>query len=118
MHPAPNHLHKASARRPGRTSLWMALALLQVGCGNPCRDLSEKICQCLPTAERRTQCVSQINVLAGQWNSNPNSPSHAAGDQEAAGQRRCMQLLETCTCDKLQAGDLAACGLANESASP
>lgn len=79
-----------------------------VGCGDPCKDLSEQVCGCMPTVNQQQNCSNHVNSLAGQYHANPNSAV------EQAGLNRCTALLTTCSCDALATGNLAACGLAQE----
>jgi hypothetical protein len=84
----------------GLTVLFL-LALLLAGCGDPCTDLSKKICKCKPTAMEQQSCTQAIS----------DSTRSTATKAE---QETCSNLLDTCSCDKLEHGDLAACGLSEE----
>jgi hypothetical protein len=76
-------------------------AALLGGCGDPCTDLSKKICKCKSTETEQQACTQALG--------DSTRPTATTTEQE-----RCSQLLDTCTCKKLKAGDLAACGLAEE----
>ena len=76
--------------------------LLNTGCGSPCGDLSKKICGCKTTTPEQQACTQNVDSQSG------------AVHITSAQQDTCSQLLDTCTCDKLQSGDFAACGLAKE----
>jgi len=74
-------------------------------CGNPCQDLSHFICNCQTNSTDQQSCTTQVdNQAKGQG---PTSKQ----------QQCCSELQATCTCDKLAAGDLAACGLAENALS-
>ena len=76
-------------------------AALLAGCGDPCTDLSKRICKCKPTAIEQQACTQSI--------SDSTRTTATSAEQEI-----CSNLLDSCTCQKLKAGDLAACGLAEE----
>lgn len=91
--------------------LWMVLALFALlglfsGCGSPCKDLADKICDCQPTRLRQDRC--HTNVDAADRNTS------LSGEEDD----RCQAILDsgTCTCEAVQAADYAACGLANDAA--
>lgn len=89
--------------------VWRGLALCAAlvppaACGHPCRDLSDTICRCAQTTEEEQRCIRQVHALASQ-----DKRVH-----DANATRTCAALLETCTCEALAAGDLAACGLATQ----
>jgi hypothetical protein len=71
-----------------------------VACGNPCQDLGHAICNCEATAAAQQNCTANVDNEAKN-----QSPSKAQ-------QQCCSALLNTCTCDQLADGNLAACGLA------
>jgi len=68
-------------------------------CSEPCLDLANRICDCEPTLNRRNTC-KRIFVT--------NNPVSISGNDE----NRCEELLKTCNCSTLDAGNLSACGLA------
>ena len=91
-----------------------ALAAL-AGCGSPCQDLADRICNCQPQGGLRDNCKSSVRGQLGQ--SNPDD----------ATQRFCEGRLATCpdpektstACDLLlTAAGKVACGLAFPSPSP
>lgn len=88
----------------GRALLLAAAALGALHCGHPCRELSDRVCRCAQNAEQEARCLRQVRSLASQ--------DRAGRNTDAA--RQCAELLETCTCEALAAGDLAACGLAKQ----
>jgi hypothetical protein len=71
-----------------------------VACSTPCDDLANQICNCQPTADKRANC--RRIFLAG-------NPVNISSER----QNVCDQALQTCNCDELDAGNFAACGLAN-----
>jgi hypothetical protein len=95
-----------------RPALRTLVALLTVAsssaCGDPCKDLALKICDCAATAEARKTCTSQVQARAGQRHKDANT------EQEQAGRDRCANLIDGCSCDALKAGNLQACGLSVE----
>lgn len=79
------------------------------GCGSPCQDLAERICNCNFTGSPRDSCISSIKNQLG--NSNPSD----------ADQSFCQSKLATCPdpsddasiCQRiLTAAGKRACGLA------
>lgn len=72
---------------------------ISAGCDDACVALSEEICRCRPTEFQQQQCISRISDLAST-----ESPSSTQ-------RQRCEDLLDTCTCDALEAGDVSQCGL-------
>jgi hypothetical protein len=84
-------------------------ALAASGCGSPCQDLGDRICDCQPQGTSRDSCRSTVRSTLSS--NNPN------GDQEST----CRHLLDTCVapegaaniCDFInsEAGK-EACGMA------
>lgn len=70
-------------------------------CDNSCVKLSHKICQCERTTSEQQACIQRVDNQA------------ATRDATEEEQNECARLEDECTCKKLAAGDLAACGLAN-----
>lgn len=83
-------------------SCWLA------ACGDPCRDLSEKICRCERTDVERRNCLARVSNLASQRQSSSNKT------EEQEGRNRCVDLFQGCTCAVLAQGGLQACGLSTE----
>jgi hypothetical protein len=79
----------------------LGLAAPLAGCGNACSALSEKICECRPNQPERNACVEQIRLS--------EIGKDEVSEAEAAA---CEARLETCTCESIEDGALAACGLA------
>lgn len=71
-----------------------------VGCDGPCRQLADRICGCETYVIERSACLQEVDS-----NGNVRQPSPEEDD-------RCVDLLDTCTCDALEREDFAACGLA------
>ncbi|MGB9600200.1 MAG: hypothetical protein ACP5QK_05475 [Myxococcota bacterium] len=67
-------------------------------CSEPCLDLANRICNCEPTANRRNTCK---NIYV------KNNPVSISDDDE----KRCEELLKSCDCATLDAGNFSACGL-------
>jgi uncharacterized protein YgiB involved in biofilm formation len=83
------------------------LALGAAACGSACEDLANKICDCQPTRAKKESC--KISYDTANQNIDPSS------EQDDA----CQAILDSgnCTCESLQAGDLASCGLSNDALS-
>jgi len=86
-----------------------ALALGLAGCGSPCQDLAERICNCQPAGGLRDNCKSSVKTQI-------DSLQPSAGDQSI-----CTEKLQTCPdpestpgqCEKIQTqAGKEACGLA------
>jgi hypothetical protein len=76
---------------------------LAAGCSDPCTELAEKVCECEKTETAQQACLERIDAT---------EPDHTVKDAELD---CCSARLEECTCKRLADGDLAACGLAQES---
>lgn len=77
-------------------------------CGDPCRDLSDNVCSCMPTRAQAQACRKRVHALAAQ------SARHAASRATEAEQNLCHNLLQSCSCERLAQGDFSACGLAED----
>ena len=88
--------------RVAAVAMWAASL---VGCGNPCRELSEKVCNCQPTDGQRRECLRRVGTRAGQYQPNPDRQVEAAADEN------CAKVLEQFSCTALASGNLKACGL-------
>ncbi len=80
-----------------RLIIIMSLCLM-FSCSEPCLDLANRICDCEPTASRRDLCKNTFVR---------NNPVSISDDDE----KRCEDLLKSCSCSSLDAGNFAACGL-------
>ena len=85
----------------GIAALLMLATLVSGACSSPCDDLASTICGCERTLDRQDAC--RKTFVTG----NPVSISSQRQDV-------CDKYLDTCTCDALDAGNFAACGLANK----
>ncbi|MBX5481000.1 MAG: hypothetical protein IRZ16_04000 [Myxococcaceae bacterium] len=75
------------------------------GCKSPCRQLSEKRCECTTGTVEREACLQDAQQL--------EENADARGDLDAAAQERCASFLETCDCHNIDTAEgKAACGLA------
>ncbi len=87
-----------------RTGVWMTGALLAqlalVGCSSPCDELATKICSCEIDASHTQACNDRV--------------ASDTATATKAQQDRCAQLVDTCNCNALACGNLAACGLAKD----
>lgn len=75
-----------------------------VGCSHPCEELAYHICSCLETRAQQESC--KLSIDAAKENIDVSS------DEDD----RCQGILDSgkCTCEAIDAGDYAACGLAND----
>ena len=89
------------SRLPALLALAAALALS--GCKSPCRQLSEKLCDCQDTTLLREACLTKV------------SAEQARLGTSAADEQLCTTLLPGCDCHqiKTEAGK-KACGLARQ----
>ncbi|OGQ77681.1 MAG: hypothetical protein A2289_06350 [Deltaproteobacteria bacterium RIFOXYA12_FULL_58_15] len=91
------------AQRWTQILLFVAIASAAVpACDDPCLELSRDICRCERTEYDQQACIQRVEAVALE-------AEPTGGEEEC-----CAQLRESCTCDGLAAGDLAACGLAQE----
>lgn len=81
-----------------------SLALAGTGCGSACKELAHKICKCQPTRAKESRCKIAVNAAAKNFD---------ISDQE---ENRCQKILDSgeCTCEALEAGEYAACGLSSD----
>jgi hypothetical protein len=87
-------------RRLAATAVLSAALLALSGCKGPCRELSEKLCDCAISSVAREQCVR----LAAN--------SEARVTPSTADEEFCEQKLETCDCRQIETDEgKAACGL-------
>ncbi len=71
------------------------------GCKSPCRQLSEKLCECSANTQEKEACIQQVSR-----SENTNEPTDA--DNQA-----CQALLESCDCRLIDTPEgKRACGLA------
>jgi hypothetical protein len=95
-----------SMPKMGWAALLVAFGAMGAGCGNACQDLANTICGCERNAADKQACLDRV------------SSDDLASKATNAQQNRCKQLAKTCNCNRLACGDLAACGLANDSGFP
>lgn len=84
-------------------ALVACLGLPATGCEDACVELSKVVCKCEPTEAEQRACTQRVDNEAA---------NETTTDAE---KERCETLLDECDCDKLEQGDLAACGLADDS---
>ena len=88
----------------GAVAALLVLAALAAGaCTEPCDELAGRICNCENTADRRSACKQTF--ISG-------NPVSISGKRQDA----CDKYLDTCSCEALDAGNFAACGLSHEPA--
>ena len=80
--------------------LAIASALLLGACSNPCRALSDQICDCKPNQPEQSACRERVRLSENELDEVTEAQAQA-----------CEQHLDTCTCEAVDDGDLAACGL-------
>lgn len=82
----------------------LGLALGASACGSACGQLARKICNCQETRAEEDAC--KLATDSAKRNFEPSDAEENA----------CQKILDSgdCTCEALAAGDLAACGLAND----
>ena len=81
--------------------VFFALCLGLVACKSPCRQLSEKLCDCSINSAEKNGCVTRAGNAEGV-----NEPSEAD-------QATCKALLETCDCRLIDTAEgKVRCGLA------
>lgn len=87
-----------------RASILWLVTLAGFACGDPCRDLSEKVCRCESTESAQQSCLRRLDAEAA---------SRSINDEQA---QQCQDILDAkqCSCDALGRGELQACGLAYE----
>ncbi|WP_225413881.1 hypothetical protein [Stigmatella hybrida] len=87
-------------RRLAATAVLSTALLGLFGCKGPCRELSEKLCDCSISSVAREQCV--------QIAANSEARVTLTAEDEAL----CEQKLETCDCRQIETDEgKAACGL-------
>ena len=86
------------------TGLALCLASGAVACGSACGDLANKICGCQPTRAKEEACKISIDTAKQNL------------DISSAEEDACQAILDSgdCTCQALQAGDQAVCGLSRD----
>ena len=74
---------------------------LAAGCGNACRDLAEKICQCIPDEGNRQLCNQRAKEAEKTYVVRPEDEAY------------CAQQVDKCDCTKLRSSqEQVDCGLA------
>jgi hypothetical protein len=79
-------------------ALFILLAATSSACNGPCRELAELVCSCEPNANEEQACIVNIDA---------ESRSIVTEQDTSV----CTTLLDSCTCEALDRGDYAACGL-------
>jgi len=79
-----------------------AMGFGPVACDSACTDLNKTICSCEPNETRQRACLERVSA--------------GSKSVDAAGLEACENLIDTCNCAALADGNLAACGLAKETA--
>ncbi len=82
-----------------------ASAAASGACDDPCLALTRDLCYCERTEFDQQACVRRIEAVS--------VPTPTEAEEDC-----CIRLQETCNCDDLAAGNLAACGIAQEADDP
>lgn len=91
----------APMRRTAATVLVSALFAL-AGCKGPCRQLSEKLCECTTTTSEKELCLQRV--------SNEQNRFEPTAEEEAV----CEGLVDKCDCHTIDTDEgKRNCGLAN-----
>jgi hypothetical protein len=77
----------------------LPLALSLAACDGPCESLAKQICSCEQNAVEEAGCLQEVRAAMARI-----SPS--VQEEET-----CSELLDGCTCDKLENEEFEACGL-------
>jgi hypothetical protein len=77
----------------------LPLALALSACDGPCEALAKEICSCEQNAVEEAGCLQEVRAAMARV-----SPT-------VAEEERCSELLDGCTCEKLEAEEFGACGL-------
>ena len=81
----------------------LLLALMLAGCRGPCRQLADRLCECLPSSLDRDRCYQDITVQ--------ESGVSVDGEDDAV----CAGLLEQCSCETANTPEgKERCGLARQ----
>lgn len=89
--------------RPMRAVLLIAsiAAALSLGCKSPCRQLSEKLCDCAENTSIKQSCLQGVQQREGNF------------EVTDADQKVCESLLDKCDCNKIDTAEgKQNCGLA------
>jgi len=100
---APEVMPQTFKRRRNAWLLALLLGPVAPACGDPCRDLSDTICNCMPSRTEQQACRKRVHGLAAQ------NATHEQKDRQI-----CDDLLQSCTCEALAQGNFAACGLSQD----
>ncbi len=77
------------------------LSLTLSACADPCRQVAEQVCACQPDRSRELSCLSEVDQ-ARETNPADEAELQACETVIASGE---------CTCDNLNLGNRAACGM-------
>ena len=70
-------------------------------CEDPCVALAKDVCRCEEQETEQKSCIQNVEDEAG------------GKDLSQSEQDLCESLLDTCTCDALDQGEYALCGMAH-----
>jgi hypothetical protein len=80
-------------------SLSLPLALALCACDGPCESLAKRICSCEPNQSEEQGCLQEVRAAMERF---------APSVQE---EMTCSELLDGCTCEKLENEEFSACGI-------
>ena len=83
-------------------ALLSVLWLMMGSACDPCVQLTNSICDCEPTANRKLACRQERELQRSQR------------DESLADTEMCAAALETCTCASIENNDWAACGMTRD----
>jgi hypothetical protein len=102
---AARSLYDGSVRHPiAFLSLVLFTVSLASACGDPCRQLADRICNCELTAAQRQTCRRD------RIESQTNDPLRLGPASTPAEQDVCIAALQTCTCEALDENRVELCG--------
>jgi hypothetical protein len=88
-------------RRSALIALFSSALFALAGCKGPCRELSEKLCECSQNSVERELCLQRAANEQARFEPSP--------EEEAV----CEERIKTCDCNALETDEgKRACGLA------
>ena len=94
-----------------------ATALVASGCGNPCQDLGERLCECAPAGVTKAACVDGVKTQIRQFNPGKSTEDVCSEKLRTCWARKNPETGEDISfCDWLDGRcGKAACGISEES---
>jgi hypothetical protein len=92
-----------------------ATALLAAGCSNPCQDLGDRLCKCVPAGTTKASCVDAIKTEVNNLNPGKDTEDVCRQKLDSCYQRSDSAGQPIDFCDWLDGRcGKAACGLSEE----